>query len=137
MVRNHQMHALPERSAPHNGTLTGRQLRRAKPAARVVIATELCNGGLIVTGLSCRQAARLTSADRGAISVANHATPDEREALERGKITIAALRKPPSERAIANYVKRIGLTRIIAIVGPGPALDIIDQLTAPANSVAK
>ena len=119
-----------------NGILTGGQLRRAKRAARIVIGSELCSGGLVVTGLSCRQAARLTSADRGAISTANHATPEQREALERGKITIGDLRKPPSERAIASYVKRIGLARIIAIAGPGAALDIIDHLTAPATPTA-
>jgi hypothetical protein len=130
------MRAVPERLGQHNGTLTGAQLRRAKPATRIVVASELCNGGLIVTGLSCRQAARLTSADRGAISVANHATPDERAALERGKITIAALRKPLSERAVMNTIKRIGFARIIAIGGPGAALDIIDQLTAPMSPAA-
>lgn len=119
-----------------NGILTGRQLRRAKPPARIVIGSELCNGGLVVTGLSCRQAARLTRADRGAISAVNHATPDEREALERGKITIGDLRKPPSERAVLNAIKRIGLARIIAIAGPGAALDIIDQMTAPATPIA-
>jgi hypothetical protein len=131
------MRQISEQSVQHNGTLTGRQLRRAKPATRIVVATELCNGGLIVTGLSCRQAARLTGSDRAAVSVANRATPEQREALERGKTTIAVLRKSPSERAIANYVKRIGLPRIIAIAGPGMALDIIDQLTAPANSAAE
>jgi hypothetical protein len=131
------MRAIPESSVQHNGTLTGRQLRRAKLATRIVVASELCNGGLIVTGLSCRQAARLTSADRGAISVVRHATSDEREALERGQITIAALRKPPSERAVANTIKRIGFARIIAIGGPGAALDIIDQLTAPASQAAE
>jgi hypothetical protein len=131
------MRQISEQSVQHNGTLTGRQLRRAKPATRIVVATELCNGGLIVTGLSCRQAARLTGSDRAAVSVANRATPEQREALERGKTTIAVLRKSQSERAIANYIKRIGLPRIIAIAGPGTALDIIDQLTAPANSAAE
>jgi hypothetical protein len=130
------MRAISERLGQHNGTVTGGQLRRAKPAARIVIGSELCNGGLVVRGLSCRQAALLTSADRKAISAANHATPDEREALERGKITIGDLRKPPSRKAISNYIERVGLARIIAIAGPGAALDIIDQLTAPASSAA-
>jgi hypothetical protein len=127
------MRALSEQPNQHNGTLTGGQLRRAKPATRIVIASELCNGGLVVTRLSCRQAAGLTGAARGAISVADHATLAQREALERGKITIAALRKPPSEKAVASYVKRIGLARIIDIAGPEAALAIIDRITAPVT----
>jgi acyl-CoA hydrolase len=130
------MRALSEHPTHHNGTLTGRQLRCAKAATRIVVASELCNGGLLVTGLSCRQAASLTGADRGAISTANHATPDQREALERGWVSLASLRKPTSDKAIAAYVERVGLAKIITVVGPDAALSILDQITSPSVSLA-
>jgi hypothetical protein len=150
------MHSLSnsELSAKHNRTVSGWQLRHGTALAKVLDAHAACNGGLVVCGLSNRQAERLTGVRRTLISIVNKAGPETVEALEEGYISlsdlrVAAERKSKSER-VSRYVRRVGVPAVLDAIGQLPgsrtylpgllldafgngiASDLLERATAPA-----
>ena len=144
-----------ELSAKRDRTVSGWQLRHSRVLAKVLDAHAACNGGLMVTKLSNRQAEKLFGVNRKLISIVNQASPKAVEALEKGEVSlldlrIAAEQKSKSER-VSRYVSRMGFPTVVAALqriartenhaelaellmvafGKDVMCDILDRVTAP------
>jgi hypothetical protein len=123
-----------ELSAKRDRTVSGWQLRHSRVLAKVLDAHAACNGGLMVTKLSNRQAEKLFGVNRKLLSIVNQAGPQAVEALEKGDISlldlrIAAEQKSKSER-VSRYVNRAGFLPVVA------ALQRIARTENPADLAA-
>jgi hypothetical protein len=101
---------------------------------RLKLAAELCNGGVFVSALSGRQAARLTGANREWVDVVKRASPKQLENLWEGYISLSALRyvQGPTDAVAYRYIRKIGLARIVELCGAERVLAELDRLTVPA-----
>lgn len=152
------MHSLAERELSTNRIVSGWQLRHSGATAKVLDAHAACNGGLMITKLSARQAEKLTGVNRKLISIVNRAGPEAIAALEKGEVSLFALcaaaeRKSKSER-VFRYASRAGFPTVVAVLqrisraetpadfaellmvafGKDVMRDVLDRVTAPTTN---
>jgi hypothetical protein len=116
-------------------TVVGRQLaKRLKGIPvdfRALLAAELMAGEVVLHGLTQTQASALVRVNRGYVSCANKASPEQREDIKHKRLSIRSL-----------YRKRRDLTddrleKLILAAGPGRVMQILDRLTAPTAIAAE
>jgi hypothetical protein len=110
------------------GTKLQRKQKKISRSFRAVWAAEWVAGELSLTHGSPRQAASTFDVPMGDVRAYLRATPLEREAIKRKRLTIEALRRQqrrnhrPSEAGIDRFIERAGANRV---------LDRLDHLTCP------
>jgi hypothetical protein len=109
-----------------SGRQLARRLKRGLSAAfRALLAHEMQAGAVCIHHLSRRQAVALTSASWGYVSTIAKMTPDEREQLGDGRLSLSAVHnRAPTDADVDRIVAKLGAERVLAA---------LDRATAPTT----
>ena len=98
----------------------GKLSRRRKgfsPSHRALLALDIEAGKVRVVNHTRKQARALTGASVGYTNTAAKLTPDQRQKVERGQVSLAAFHnKPrqPTDAALLHYIEKVGANRVMA-----------------------
>jgi hypothetical protein len=112
---NYVAHQTTEAKPAMSGESIVRKLRKASPGVRALVAAKLAEGK-IIPGLKRAQAAKLAYSSVHSIAIVKRATPDEREALKHGKVSLRAVReahtkhREMSDADIIDFINRVDPT---------------------------
>jgi hypothetical protein len=115
-----------------SGRALARDMRDAPPGARATAVLPLCNGTALA-GLTRAQAAAVGRVSVHSIATAASASPDERDLLLRGVITLRDVRRV---HARSHALSGEDVEAFIARVGIDVVMNALDRLTAPKTSVS-
>jgi hypothetical protein len=110
-----------------------KQVRKEPPAQRAVQAARIARGEASIVALTTAQIGLLTHLSPASVALAKTASADDLAALMLGEMSLRQLRKANAkprevtDQHIKDFINR---------VDPNRVLTILDQLTAPALSVA-
>jgi hypothetical protein len=97
--------------------IEGRKLSRKpiSPSHRALLAVDLMNGTVQVSRLTGPQARALTGASVGYVGTASRLNPEEREQVERGKLTLSAFHnnKTVSDARIDRFIAKAGAENVM------------------------
>src|SRR5262249_22090262 len=101
--------------------ITGRRLAellksgRITPAFAALLAVDMERGEIDVSYLTAKQARVMTGASAGYIAAAKRLTPEQREQVKRGQVTLSSLhnaKRTPTDDAIDRYIAKVGADRV-------------------------
>jgi hypothetical protein len=123
------MEPLSVNTPPHNGgqgpvtpvrLISGRKLSRRRkgfsPSHRALLALDIETGKARVINHTRKQARALTGASVGYTNTAAKLTPDQRQKVERGQLSLAAFhnKHQPTDAALLQYIEKVGADRVMA-----------------------
>ena len=110
-----------------NGHKLSRRVQRGlSPTFRALLAYQLESGGVCVHHLTRKQALALARASSGYVSTVARLSPQERDQLGKGILSLSALHnRPPTDADVDRIVTKLGPTRVMAA---------LDRLTRPAEA---
>lgn len=116
------------------GQRLAHRLARINIDWRALLAADMAAGRVNVRGLTLRQAAKLVGVSFGYVHTASKLSPEQRQQVETGKLTVAAVHRPKpalSDADIDAIVANYGIDHVVARLGAHKVMDALDRLTAP------
>lgn len=107
------------------GRTLARRLRGMTPAEKALAAYEATTGGVVIQELSRRQAARLFGASYGYVAAVGDLTPNERDHLRNGAVSLLS----EAHRRRSRSQTDAAFERFVATIGINRAWSLFERLT--------